>query len=67
MKYTCVYVYSVYIYVSLNHFPVYQKLTQHCKSTIFQFKKRKWGKKYTKNYAWISTYTVDIIHRKRDL
>ena len=50
--------------MSLNHFPVCQKLTQHCKSTIFQFKKRKWGKNYTKNYAWISTYAMDIIHRK---
>ena len=25
---------SCYIYVQLNHLVVYQKLTQHCKSTI---------------------------------
>ena len=29
----------IYVYVELNHFAVYQKLTQHCKSTIFQLKK----------------------------
>ena len=27
-----------YIYVKLNHFAVYLKLTQHCKLTIFQLK-----------------------------
>ena len=26
-------------YIHLNHFAVQQKLTQHCKSTIFQLKK----------------------------
>ena len=33
--------YYIYIYmcVYLNHFVVHQKLTQHCKSTILQFKK----------------------------
>ena len=30
---------SIYIYKKLNHFAVHQKLTQHCKSTILQFKK----------------------------
>ena len=30
-----------YICVKLNHFAVYLKLTQHCKSTILQFKKKK--------------------------
>ena len=25
-----------YIHVSLNHFAVHLKLTQHCKSTVFQ-------------------------------
>ena len=25
----------------MNHFSVHQKLTQHCKSTILQLKKRK--------------------------
>ena len=34
-----VYVY-IYIYMKLNHFAVHQKLTQHCKSTILQLKKR---------------------------
>ena len=28
-----------YIYVHLNHFTVYQKLTQNCKSTMLQFLK----------------------------
>ena len=26
----------IHIYVQLNHFAAQQKLTQHCKSTIFQ-------------------------------
>ena len=29
-----------YVYIKLNHFAVHQKLKRHCKSTIFQFKKR---------------------------
>ena len=29
------------IYVYLNHFSVHQKLTQHCKSTALQWKKKK--------------------------
>ena len=29
----------IYIYIKLNHFAVQQKLTQHCKSTIFSFLK----------------------------
>ena len=28
----------IHIYVKLNHFAVYQKLTHHCKSTILQLK-----------------------------
>ena len=28
-------------HVHLNHFAVYQKLTEHCKSTILQFFKKK--------------------------
>ena len=29
----------IYIHVWLVHFAIQQKLTQHCKSTILQFKK----------------------------
>ena len=29
-----------YIYVQLNHYAVHQNLTQHCKLTILQFKKK---------------------------
>ena len=32
------------VYVSLNHFAIQQKLTQHCKSTILQLKKKKQNK-----------------------
>ena len=39
--YICIYM-CVYIYVCVNHFAVHQKLTQHCKSTILQFKKKKY-------------------------
>ena len=28
----------IYIYIKLNHFAVYLKLAQHCKSTILQLK-----------------------------
>ena len=28
----------IYVYAQLNHFAVHLKLTQHCKSTIFQYK-----------------------------
>ena len=31
---------NVCIYIYLNHFALHVKLTQHCKSTILQFKKR---------------------------
>ena len=30
---------NIYIYIYLNHFAVLLKLTQHCKLTIFQFRK----------------------------
>ena len=33
-----------YIHVYLNHFAIHQKLTQHCKSTILQFKEKANGK-----------------------
>ena len=36
--YMCVCV-CVCIYIYLNHFAVHLKLTQHCKSTVLQFKK----------------------------
>ena len=28
----------IYVYVQLNHFAIHVKLTQHCKSTILQYK-----------------------------
>ena len=28
----------IHVYVQLNHLAVYLKLTQHCKSTILQYK-----------------------------
>ena len=35
----CVYVYIyIYIYIRLNHFTVHLELTQHCKSTMLQYK-----------------------------
>ena len=33
----------IFLYIFLNHFAVHLKLTQHCKSTILQFKKRRRG------------------------
>ena len=32
---------EIYVYISLIHFIVQQKLTQHCKETIPQLKKKK--------------------------
>ena len=32
---------GIYAYIELNHFAVQQKLTQHCKTTIPQLKKKK--------------------------
>ena len=32
---------KIYIYINLNHFAVHLELTQHCKSTIIQLKKKK--------------------------
>ena len=42
----CVYVYThththIHIYIKLNHFAVHRKLTQHCKLTTLQEKKKK--------------------------
>ena len=32
---------GIYVYIELIHFVVQQKLTQHCKAIILQFKKKK--------------------------
>ena len=51
----CVYVGGhVYIYIhthELYHFDVYQKLTQHCKSTILKFKTKKLIKQEKRYYT----------------
>ena len=36
---------GIYVYVPLIHFAVQHKLTQHCKATILQLKKKKKLKK----------------------
>ena len=36
---------NIYIYIYKNHFAVYQKLKQHYKSTILQFKRKERNKK----------------------
>ena len=44
----------VYIYIhthELYHFDVYQKLTQHCKSTILKFKTKKLIKQEKRYYT----------------
>ena len=41
-----------YICVKLNHFAAYLKLTQHCKSTILQFKKKKKGTSLRVRATW---------------
>ena len=40
--------------MKLNHFAVYQKLPQHCKSTILQLKKKKL--KFTENKLILASY-----------
>ena len=37
--YVCIYIY-INIYIYIYNFAVHLKLTQHCKSTTLQFKKR---------------------------
>ena len=32
---------GIYVYIELIHFVVQQKLTQHCKAIILQFKKKR--------------------------
>jgi len=43
---------GIYAYVKLNHFAVQVKHTQHFKTTVLQFKKRKaswrWGREFFK-------------------
>ena len=31
----------MYVYIKLNHFAIHLKLTQYCKSTLLQLKKKK--------------------------
>ena len=63
----CIYIYiytHTYIYIRLNYFAVHQKLTQHCKSTILQFKKKTmtiYGKE-KRNYEYICS--INYIHIK---
>ena len=40
-----------YVYVDLNHFALYLKLTQHCKLTVLQFKNTFLHAKKKKNYS----------------
>ena len=37
---------GIYVYIELLHIVVQQKLIQHCKAIIFQFKKRRTGQAY---------------------
>ena len=46
--YIYIYVIHIFIYIKLNHFTVHLKLTQHCKSTMLQFKKGQWNFNFTK-------------------
>ena len=55
-EYIYVYIYILYMYIKLNHFTIHLKLTQHCKSTILQFKKLK--KKEIKIRLFSTSLTV---------
>ena len=48
----CIYLYTYGCVYKLNHFSVPQKLTQHCKSTILQFKDYFFFKKETANCGY---------------
>ena len=43
----------IYVYVQLNHFAVHLKLTQHCKSTIFQLKNLKTNNRASLVAQWL--------------
>ena len=49
----------VYIYIYVNHFAVQQKLTQHCKSTILQFREREIPIELKSSTYWNSTSLGD--------
>ena len=48
---------GIYVYIWLIHFVVQQKLTQHCKATILQKKRRgsSWSL-YTRRWKYVQSY-----------
>ena len=54
----------IYMYIcKLNHFVIHLKLTQHCKSTILQWKKFKGVKRYT-NWEKSTQSLVPVLRRR---
>ena len=49
---------GIYVHIWLIHFVVQQKLTQHCKATIFQLKKKRIEKASIKKKA---TYGIEKV------
>ena len=47
--------------MKLNHFDVYLKLTQHCKSTILRLKKKCFKKKMLA--GWVPSLAVNLFQR----
>ena len=52
----------MYICIWLSHSDVQHKFTQLCKSTILQLKKEKEKEKKSSNVAWLSLYSVRVLH-----
>ena len=52
----------VCLYVSLIGFAVHLKLTQHCKSTLLQLKKKKSKKKVTNHLPKLPDTTSRLVH-----
>ena len=63
-----------HIYIQLNHFAVHLKLTQHCKSTIPQLKKKRderilrfLNTSLYSNFHPLEKYTVNILVKPENI
>ena len=57
---------GIYVYIRLIHFAEQQKLTQHCKTTIFQYTEiNKWPTKEKKKSATSPNFSCKSMHRRQ--
>lgn len=46
---------GIYVYISLIHFIAQQKVTQHCKAIVLQFKIKR-----EREHSWVGNCTADL-------